>query len=448
MNQSIGFEDILIFEQTFDASPLNRVAENAVTRVGIGEAAVSHDAPAINQHEFSIDVESGKVTDQKRSGRCWMFAALNVMRVEIMKKLNLDNMELSQNYTLFWDKLEKSNYFLENIIETADLPLKSREVAWLLKDPVGDGGQWDMFRSIIAKYGVVPKDKMPETAVSSDTALLKKYITLKLREFAMKLRQAHEAGEDDEKLRDMKDDMMETIYRILVISLGKPPASFTWEVRDKEKNFYRIGPVTPQKFYQEYVGLNLDDLVTAINAPTADKPFGRTYTVKYLGSVRGGEYPVKYLNLPMEDLKDIAIRQLKDGRLVWFGSDVSQFSEKKDGFLTMDVLEIDKLFSTEFPMTKAERLDYGESLMTHAMVITGVDLVEKDGKEIPVKWKVENSWGEDRGNKGYYVMDDAWFSEFAYQILLDKKYFSDEQREAFETEPIVLDPWDPMGSLA
>ena len=448
MNQSIGFEDILIFEQTYDASPLNRVAENAVTRVGIGEAAVSHDTAAIHQHEFSINVESGKVTDQKRSGRCWMFAALNVMRVEVMKKLNLENMELSQNYTLFWDKLEKSNYFLENIIETADLPLKSREVAWLLSDPVGDGGQWDMFRSIIAKYGVVPKDKMPETNVSSDTALLRKYITLKLREFAMKLRQAHEAGDDDDKLRDMKDDMMETIYRMLVISLGKPPASFTWEVRDKDKNFYRIGPITPQKFYQEYVGLNLDDMVTVINAPTDDKPFGRTYTVKYLGSVRGGAYPVKYLNLPMEDLKDLVIRQLKDGQIVWFGSDVGQFSEKKDGFLTMDVLEIDRLFSTEFPMTKAERLDYGESLMTHAMVITGVDLVEKDGKEIPVKWKVENSWGEDRGDKGYYVMDDAWFSEFAYQILLDKKYFSDEQREAFETEPIVLDPWDPMGSLA
>jgi bleomycin hydrolase len=186
-------------------------------------------------------------------------------------------------------------------------------------------------------------------------------------------------------------------------------------------------------------------MVTVINAPTKDKPYGHTYTVQYLGNVRGGAYPVKYLNLPMDDLRDLTIRQLKDGRPVWFGSDVGQFSDRKGGYLTTDAYDLGGLFSTDFPMTKEQRLDYGESLMTHAMVITGVDL-DENGK--PLRWKVENSWGKERGRDGYYVMNDAWFGEFSYQILLDRKYFSPEQNEAFDKDPIILPPWDPMGSLA
>ena len=206
-----------------------------------------------------------------------------------------------------------------------------------------------------------------------------------------------------------------------------------------------ISEITPQEFFRKYVGWNLSDMVTVINAPTKDKPYGRTYTVRYLGNIRGGAYPVKYLNLPMDDLRDLTIRQLKDGRAVWFGSDVGQFSDRKGGYLTTDAYAVDELFSTEFPMTKEQRLDYGESLMTHAMVITGVDL---DDEGRPIRWKVENSWGKDRGNDGFYVMSDEWFGEFSYQILLDRKYFTPEQAAAFDTEPIVLQPWDPMGSLA
>ncbi len=445
MRSGITADDLQKFERSFDADRANRVAMNAVTAEGIHGAAKNYAVRQNNPHTFSIEVDSGDVCNQRQSGRCWMFAALNVMRLDLMSRLNLDNMELSQNYPLFYDKLEKSNYFLENILDTLDEPLEGRVVSYLLMAPVGDGGQWDMFRSLVEKYGVVPQSVMPDTAVSKSTMELRKYLTCKLREYACELRTAHEAGEDMNALRARKDAMMETVYRMLCIALGKPPVRFTWETRDKDDKFIRISDITPQDFFRQYIGWELEDMVTVINAPTADKPYGKTYTVRCLGNVRDGAYPVKYLNLPMDDLRDLAIRQLKDGRTVWFGSDVGQFSDRKGGYLTMDAIDVQDLFSTQFPLTKAQRLDYDESLMTHAMVITGVDLDENDR---PIRWKVENSWGKDVGKDGYFVMDDAWFGEFAYQILLDRKYFSPEQAAAFDQEPVMLQPWDPMGSLA
>lgn len=445
MNESLTSENLNTFSHDFDDNIANQIAMNAVTKNGIGKAAANPYASAKYPHAYSICVDAGDVTDQKRSGRCWMFASLNVFRLEVMKKLNIKNMELSQSYPLFYDKLEKSNYFLENILATLDEPLEGRVVAYLLQDPVGDGGQWDMFRSLIAKYGIVPKDIYPETAVSENTSELDQYLTTKLRGYACDLRTGHEEGKSLDELRAMKDEMMETVYRMLAICLGKPPVKFTWKTKDKDGKFICIKDITPKDFYDQYVGLPLDNLVTVINAPTKDKPYHKTYTVQYLGNVRGGKYPVKYLNLPMDDLKKLAIAQLGDGRPVWFGSDVGQFSDRQGGILATDALRIDQLFRTNFPMTKAERLDYGESLMTHAMVLTGVDL-DDDGK--PIRWRVENSWGSDHGDKGYYTMSDEWFSEFAYQILLDRKYFSQEQSNEFDQEPVVLKPWDPMGSLA
>jgi len=354
-------------------------------------------------------------------------------------------MELSQCYSMFYDKLEKANHFLENMIETIDEPLDGRVVSFLMMDPVGDGGQWDMFRSLTAKYGVVPKDIMPETFSATASRELNSYLTKLLRQFTRDLRDLHSAGKSEASLRDAKTEMMKTIYRVLAIALGEPPASFTWETRDKDGKFIRISDITPKDFYDRYVGLDLDEMVTVINAPTKDKPFNRTYTVQFLGNVKDGKYPVKYLNLPMDDLRDLTIRQLKDGKVVWFGSDVGQFSERKAGMLTRDALSVGTLLGTEFRMSKEERLDYHDSLMTHAMVITGVDL-DEEGR--PLKWKVENSWGDEVGDKGFFVMDDAWFGDFAYQILLEKKYLSEEQKKAFDSEPVVLKPWDPMGSLA
>ena len=445
MEKAIRVEDLQRFEADFDKERANALAMNAVTKNGICDAAENVKAAPNNLHAYSVMVEAGDVCNQKKSGRCWMFASLNVMRLKVMDKLNLKNMELSQNYPLFYDKLEKSNYFLENILDTLDEPLSGRVVAYLLQDPIGDGGQWDMFRSLVAKYGVVPKDIYPDTAVSVDTMQLRKYLTTKLRGYACELREAAAAGESMEQLRARKDAMMETVYRMLCISLGKPPVRFIWETRDKDGKFVRVSDITPQEFYEQYVGYELDNLVTAINAPTQDKPYGHTYTVQYLGSVREGKYPVKYLNLPMDDLRAIAIAMLKDGMPVWFGSDVGQFSNRKAGILSLDAYDLGGLFDTEFPMNKAQRLDYGESLMTHAMVLTGVDL-DENGK--PIRWKVENSWGDESGDKGYFVMSDEWFGEFAYQILLDRSYFTAEQNAQFDADPIVLAPWDPMGSLA
>lgn len=431
-------------EQEFDANAAHKLAMNAATKSGITTLLRDADLEKRERFSFSIDLEAGKVTNQKQSGRCWMFAALNTMRVEVMKKLNLENMELSQNYTLLYDKLEKANYFLESILDTVDEPTDGRLISWLLMAPLNDGGQWDMLANIIRKYGIVPKEAMPETFSSSCTREITPWMTKKLREFACTLRTAYAKGASMEELQEKKQEMMSVIYRMLVIALGKPPKTFTWETRDKDKQFIRIADITPQQFFAEYVGWDLDDYVSIINAPTQDKPFHHSYTVQYLGNVTEGHI-VRHLNLPIEEMKKLAITQMQDGQVVWFGCDVGQFHEKDLGIMDTDGIQAGLLFDTDFPMTKAQRLDYGESLMTHAMVFTGVNL-DKAGR--PNRWKVENSWGEDRGNKGFYIMSDRWFDEYMYQVVVNKKYLSKEQLKAYEEEPTVLAPWDPMGSLA
>lgn len=432
------------FSDEFNADKSHKIAMNAVTQNGVTKSAMSPAALSRDAHQFSINLKQGEITNQKSSGRCWMFAALNTMRFEIIKKLNLETFELSQNYPLFWDKLEKANYFLENILATLDEPTNGRMIAWLLSAPLGDGGQWDMFCGLVEKYGVVPKDAMPETACSSATGEMDKFLTLKLREYACSLRAMHAKGCSTDELAAKKEGMLSTIYRMLAICLGEPPRKVTLQVRDKDDNFLRDSDLTPQEFYKKYVGWDLSKCVSLINAPTADKPFGRTFTVKFLGSVHEGR-PVKYLNLTSDALKRAAIAQLKDGRPVWFGSDVGQWLVRTGGIMDTEALEMGQLFDTEFPMTKAERLDYGESLMTHAMVLMGVNL-DDEGK--PTLWRVENSWGKDAGKDGYYIMTDKWFDEFTYQVVVDEKYLTDEEREQLKQEPITLEPWDPMGSLA
>ena len=432
------------FSDEFNADKSHKIAMNAVTQNGVTKSAMSSAALSRDAHQFSINLKQGEITNQKSSGRCWMFAALNTMRFEIIKKLNLETFELSQNYPLFWDKLEKANYFLENILATLDEPTNGRMIAWLLSSPLGDGGQWDMFCGLVEKYGVVPKDAMPETACSSATGEMDKFLTLKLREYACSLRAMHAKGCSMDELAAKKEGMLSTIYRMLAICLGEPPRKVTLQVRDKDDNFLRDSDLTPQEFYKKYVGWDLSKCVSLINAPTADKPFGRTFTVKFLGSVHEGR-PVKYLNLTSDALKRAAIAQLKDGRPVWFGSDVGQWLVRAGGIMDTEALEMGQLFDTEFPMTKAERLDYGESLMTHAMVLMGVNL-DDEGK--PTLWRVENSWGKDAGKDGYYIMTDKWFDEFTYQVVVDEKYLTDEEREQLKQEPITLEPWDPMGSLA
>lgn len=444
MEKSIDTKKLEQFEAEFAQNPVNYVAMNAAAGNGIVKAATNNDILRESRHSFSISLEQGAITNQKQSGRCWLFAAMNVMRFHIMKKLNLENLELSQNYMLFYDKLEKANYFLENILETLEESTQGRVISFLLLSPLGDGGQWDMLRNLVEKYGVVPKDAMPETAASSATRELTGYMTRKLREFACVLRTAYQAGENIEQLRQRKDGMMQLVYNMLCIALGTPPKTFAFETRNKEKEFIREEELTGKSFYEKYVGWNLSDYVSLINAPTADKPYHKTYTVKMLGNVKEGG-AVHYLNLPIEELKEAAIRQMQAGEPVWFGCDVGQESLRDGGILAIGAVKADSLFGTTFGMSKAQRLDYGESLMTHAMVFQGVNL-DADGN--PLRWRVENSWGEDAGVKGYYVMGDSWFDEYTYQVVVNKKYLTARQLQELEQAPTQLEPWDPMGSLA
>ena len=448
MNQEpvygVSEQQIAAFAADFESQRANLVAMNAVTANGLMASAVSRAAVENDVHEYSVSLEQGDITNQKQSGRCWMFAALNTMRYQVMKKCNLKTFELSQAYLFFWDKLEKSNYFLESILETVELPTSSRLVSYLLTAPVGDGGQWDMLCNLVKKYGVVPKTAYPESKASSGSREMDSTLTEKLREDACILRRMYKERMDMDAIRERKTEMLNEIYRLLCICLGEPPKSFTFEYRDEDKNFHRETGLTPKSFFEKYVGINLDDYVSLINAPTSDKPYGHSYTVKYLGNVREGN-AVRYLNLPIEELKKAAIAQLKDGQPVWFGCDVGKHSDRDSGVMDLDIRSLETLLDTKFTMTKAERLDYGQSLMTHAMVFQGVNL-DENGQ--PNRWRVENSWGKDPGKDGYYLMTDRWFDEYMYQIVVNKKYLTNEQLAAYQSEPTELEPWDPMGSLA
>nr|WP_225423060.1 C1 family peptidase [Secundilactobacillus malefermentans] len=420
-----------------------KVIQRSVSHQGILATSADFASDVDMSPVFSIDLNTGKVANQKQSGRCWMFAALNTMRHHLADLFNLSNFELSQNYTNFWDKFEKANYFYENVLATADQPRTSRKVAFLMETPQQDGGQWDMLCAIIEKYGIAPKSVMPETYNSSKSSELNSVLNTKLRKDAITLRKLVSNNATDAEIAKTRQEMLADDYKILSYSLGEPVQKFDFEYRDDDKQFHADRGLTPKSFYDKYIGWNLDDYVSIINSPTDDKPYNKTYTVEMLGNVVGGRQ-VKHLNVTMDNFKDLAIKQLKDGQSVWFGCDVGKSSERQKGIMDVNYYKKDELLDVDLSMSKAERLDYGESLMTHAMVITGVDLVE--GK--PTKWKVENSWGEKVGTKGYFVMSDAWMEEYCYQVVVNKKYLSEDLLKAQSENPALLAPWDPMGALA
>lgn len=431
------------FRKAFEENSKQTALQRSVVKNGIRASAENIQTHVENTPVFSIDLATGKVANQKQSGRCWMFAALNTFRHKLLTTFQLKDFELSQNYTFFWDKYEKANYFYENILNTAEQAVTSREVAFLLQTPQQDGGQWDMVVSLFKKYGVVPKSVMPESSNSSNSRDLNNYLNKLLRKHAVLLRQMVAEDATEEEIQANREAMLQEVYNLLAISLGTPPETFDFEYRDEEKNYHLEQGLTPQQFYDDYIGVDLDNYVSIINAPTEDKPFMKSYTVDMLGNVVGGKQ-VKYLNLEMEEFKDLAIHQLEQGESVWFGCDVGQSSTRDSGIMALDAYDVDDLFDVDLTMTKAERLDYGESMITHAMVLTGVDIINDQAK----KWKVENSWGEKVGEKGFFVMSDEWMDEFTYQIVVRKEFLTQEQLAAFEAEPIVLAPWDPMGALA
>lgn len=428
----------------FQADSKLRAVENAVTHNGLLKSLETRQSEMENDHAFSIDLTKDKVANQKTSGRCWMFAALNTFRHKMISDLNLEDFELSQAHTFFWDKYEKSNWFLEQVIATADQELGSRKVKFLLDVPQQDGGQWDMVVALFEKYGVVPKVAYPESISSSNSRELNQYLNKLLRQDAQILREAIAAGADEKAVQAKKEELLQEVFNFLAINLGLPPRTFDFAYRDKDNSYHSDKNITPQEFFKKYVGLDLSEYVSVINAPTADKPYGKSYTVEMLGNVVGSR-DVRYINLDMERFKELAIAQMQAGETVWFGSDVGQISDRQKGIMATNVYDFDTAMDINFIQDKAGRLDYSESLMTHAMVLTGVDL-DENGKSL--KWKVENSWGDKVGNKGYFVASDAWMDEFTYQIVVRKEFLTAEERAAYEAEPIILAPWDPMGALA
>tara|TARA_A100001011_G_scaffold11429_1_gene12515 strand:+ start:609 stop:1952 length:1344 start_codon:yes stop_codon:yes gene_type:complete len=446
MDKSISLEMINKFQQTCDTDEKLKISRNAATHNEITDLAMDWNKFRKIDHSFS-DIITGemKITNQKSSGRCWGFAGLNLFRVYLGRKHNIRNFEFSQTYFMFWDKLEKSNYFLNSIIKTAENSWDSRIMMHLLDNPIQDGGQWDMWVNLINKYGVVPKSEMPETYQSSRSMRMNRMITRKLREFAKDLRTSIKNKINENDLYNSKSNMLSTVYKMLVIHLGEPPKNFTWQVRDKKKKFLRYENLTPQDFFRNHVGLELSDLVCLINCPMSDKEYKKVYSVEFLGNVVEGQ-PIRYLNTEIDILKKAAIDSIKNDDPVWFGCDVGKYLHRSHGVMDTSLFDFNVFYGTDFSLDKASRLEYGESKMTHAMLFTGVDL---DANGSPKKWRVENSWGDRNGEKGFYIMSDEWFDEFLYEIVVDKKYLDDEYVKLFEKEEAkLLPPWDPMGALA
>ena len=428
----------------YEANPKFAAMENAISHNGLLTSLEKRNSAVENTPVFSLDLTKDKVSDQKASGRCWMFAALNTFRHKMIAGFQLEDFELSQAHTFFWDKYEKSNWFLEQVLATADQELTSRKVKFLLDTPQQDGGQWDMVVALFEKYGVVPKSVYPESISSSNSRELNQILNKLLRQDAQILRELVVEGADLAELQAKKEELLQEVFNFLAMNLGLPPRQFDFSYRDKDNHFHSENGLTPQAFFKKYVDLKLDDYVSIINAPSADNPYGQSYTVEMLGYVVGSK-PVRYLNVEMDRLKELAIAQMQAGETVWFGSDVGQSSNRKAGIMADGMYDFTSSMDIQLTQDKAGRLDYSESLMTHAMVLTGVDL-DENGKA--KKWKVENSWGEKVGNKGYFVASDSWMDEYTYQIVVRKEFLTEAELAAYEAEPIVLAPWDPMGALA
>ena len=438
---TITDEQIQELRKAFDANPANKVAQNAVTSVQLPSLALNRSIIQDTANTFSTKLDDWKVTSQKSSGRCWLFAALNLFRVGAMKKMNVKNFEFSQAHIHFWDKFERSNHLLEAMIDTADRPVDDRTIHFLLSDPIGDGGQWNMAMNLIEKYGLVPKSVYPESHTSSATRWMNMELKNILRSSACELRAILNNGGSLEEARAHKEKRVSDIWNMLCIHLGTPPTSFDWQWRDKDDKFHRKGEMTPKQFASEYVDIDWRNYVCIVNDPR--NVYYQTYTVDYLQNVAGGP-PVVYLNVPSEEMKAVTQKLLEDGVPVWMGCDVGKEMDRKGGYWDADLFNVSGLYGVEYGMDKENRLRHGQTMMTHAMLFTGVDVV--DGK--PRRWRVENSWGEDSGQKGYYTMNDSWYDEYMFEIAAPKEYLTEKMLAGLESEPIVLPAWDPMGSLA
>ncbi|MBR2327372.1 MAG: C1 family peptidase [Clostridia bacterium] len=440
---AIKNNDVERYLEAYEAKQDAKLIHNALYKLSLNDLAFVGDNMVGKSFNFSVDIKTLPATAQKSTGRCWLFAATNILRERVAKEKNLENFELSQAWLAFWDKFERCNYYLETVIKLIDRDIDDRTLNFVMTCGVSDGGQWDMFVNVIEKYGIVPKDVYPDNAQSSSTAQLNTQLNINLKRCTAKLREMYANGESNEKIAAAKDEMLKKIYVFLVTCYGVPPKSFDFEYKDKDGNIGIEKNYTPLTFKEKYVGDFLSDYISIINGPTADKPFYKLYTVDLLGNVVDGN-EIRYLNLPMDEFKEAVISQLKDGDLVWFGSDCGKFSERDTKALWDPALyDYESVTGLDLDMTKEESLDYRYSAMNHAMVLTGVHLV--DGK--PTRWKIENSWGSDGPNNGYFFCTDEWLDKYVFQAVVNRKYLK-KYESALKEEPIVLKPWDPMGTLA
>ena len=431
------------FRRKFESDPSKQMMQNAVTQHDVNDVALNRSIVTQATHTFSTVLDDWAVTNQARTGRCWMFAGLNLFRPDARKILNVKEFEFSQNYLMFWDKIERANLLLEAIIETADRPVDDRTVAWLLQRSIEDGGQWDMFVALVKKYGVVPKTAMTETESSSSSSRMNSIVNYQMRQGAKRIRDlyAGEAGTDE--MRKAKREVLSVIYEVLCIHLGTPPGTFDWQWKDKDGEFHREGTMSPMQFAEKYVSTQLEDFVCLVHDPRETSPMGQTFTIAYLGNVVEGP-PIKYLNVDIQVIKDITMRLLQDGRPVWMGCDTSKQMHRDMGLWDAELFDYAGVYGADFSLDKAARLEYHQTRMTHAMLFTGVDVV--DGQ--PRRWRVENSWDSKVGDKGFFLMNDSWFAEYTFEIAAPRSYLPADLQMAVDLEPIVLPPWDPMGSLA
>lgn len=445
----LTMKDLEKMRSGYEKKSAQHIAARAVTANGILES--TQNISVVEDHPFvySIDIDSEAVANQAQSGRCWMFAALNLLRhhIENALKLPKGSFELSQNYTFFYDKLEKANFFYQQIIDTAQEDLNERKVVFLLQTPQQDGGDWDIIAAIIKKYGVIPKQAMEETASSINSAELDTVLNKKLRQDAQKLREMVRKEASTAELDAARKDMLADVYSIVSVALGTPPVTFDFEYRDKDNNYHGDFGITAQEFLAKYVPIDVADYIGVINVPIPSMPFDKVYGIDVSNEIIEGR-PNRYLNVDIDTLKKLTIAQLEAGEPVWFGSDVLQSSDIHKGIMALGLYGLEEAFGIEFTQDKGERFLYRESLPTHAMMIGGVDIV--DGA--PVRWKVENSWGAEVdgkkvGNNGYFVMSDEWMDNYTYEVVIRKDLLSAEQQAALDEDPIMMPYWTTFNPL-
>ena len=441
-------EDLARMAQAYKKDAAQQIAEQAVKNNGIHASSERENVVVTkNNFVFSVDVDDEAVANQRQSGRCWMYSALNFLRFHMEKKLKLPkgSFELSQAYNFFYDKLEKSNFFMENIVKYAGSDLNDRRIDFLLATPQQDGGDFDPIVALVEKYGVVPEEAMPETAVTKNSSELDALLNRMLREDAYALRKLVAEGKLEADIEEARKSMLSDIYRVLCVSFGEPPQTVDFVYRDTDKKYHADRGLTPLEFYKKYLGdVKLDDCIGVINLPVEGMAYNKAYEIDMTGEVLGAKRRCRYVNVPIDVMKQATIKQLKAGEPVWFGCDVLQDSDFAKGIMSLDLYDVQKMMGLEFKLNKGERFQYNQSLPTHAMMIAGVDL-DEDGN--PIRWKVENSWGTTAhgkpvGHQGYFIMDDSWFTEYNYEVAVRREYLPDDVVKAYDSEPEVLPYWN------